>query len=79
MIQSILFNKKHYNIDQAVNWLIANGYKPLKVDITDKLYRFRLHNPKKNKLHFTKIIKKRGMIPSIYLVLEVEKFSKIRR
>ena len=39
--QSVLFNKKKYTKKQAEKWLVDNGYKVKKVDITENLRRYR--------------------------------------
>ena len=45
-VQSVLFNKKKYTKKKAEKWLVDNGYKVKKVDITDTLRRYRQLNPK---------------------------------
>lgn len=44
--QSVLFNKKKYTKKQAEKWLVDNGYKVKKVDITENLRRYRQLDPK---------------------------------
>ena len=44
-IQSLLFNKKYFNIRSAVEWLIYHGYKHYKVDVTRNYIRFRQFDP----------------------------------
>jgi len=39
--QSVLFNKNKYTKKQAEKWLVDNGYKVKKVDITENLRRYR--------------------------------------
>jgi hypothetical protein len=45
VIQSIIFNKKKYNIDDCKKWILDNNYKIKKIDETKKFYRFRQFNP----------------------------------
>lgn len=44
-IQSVLFNKNKINLNEAIKWLLNNGYKVKKVDETKNLYRFRQISP----------------------------------
>jgi hypothetical protein len=44
-VQSVLFNKNHITLQQAINWLNENNYIVKKVDETKNLYRFRQINP----------------------------------
>ena len=44
--QSVLFNKKKYTKKQAEKWLVDNGYKVKKVDITENLRRYSQLDPK---------------------------------
>lgn len=46
-LQSVLFDKKMFSIDQCVNWLLENGFKAEKVDITQNYFRFRQVNPQR--------------------------------
>jgi hypothetical protein len=45
MIQSVIFNKKNFNINQAINYLINNNYKVKKMDETKNYFRFRQISP----------------------------------
>lgn len=54
MIQSVIFNKNYYTINDAILWLEYNGYKyPIRIDETKNYYRMRQFNPKKNKYYRT--------------------------
>ena len=44
-IQSILFNRKYFDIKEAVNWLDEHNYKHYKIDITTNFIRFRQIEP----------------------------------
>jgi hypothetical protein len=44
-LQSILLSKKSYNLDSAVNWLVANKFKVSKLDATEHYWRFRQNEP----------------------------------
>lgn len=46
-IQSILFNSQKNTLSNAIDFLISNGYKTKKVDVTDKYFRFRQIEPSK--------------------------------
>lgn len=49
-IQSLLFDKKYWNIKEALKWQYNNGYKPIKrVHITKEYLRYRQSEPLKNK------------------------------
>ena len=54
IVQSILIKNKNYSLEQAIEWVLTNGYKVKKVDETKKFYRFRQITPS--------IIKKKGYI-----------------
>lgn len=53
VLQSVLFNKKYYNLSKSINYLKRMGLKYDKVDITNNFYRFRQKTPKKNKKYYT--------------------------
>lgn len=57
-IQSIIFNKKYYNIEQATQWLKENHLKIKKVDITKNYLRFRQIAPSVDYDYRTKTINK---------------------
>lgn len=44
-IQSVLFSKKHWTLQGAMQWLAQHGYHSIKLDETDKMYRFRQEDP----------------------------------
>ncbi len=46
-IQSVTFKRRYWTIDRAREWLEDNNIKPIKIDETKTLYRFRIINPKK--------------------------------
>jgi hypothetical protein len=60
VLQSILFNKKYYNIDESINFLIENKFKYNNVDEDKNYYRFRQYNPYyiKNKGYINYVSKK---------------------
>jgi hypothetical protein len=46
VIHSILFERnKYWTKTKALNWLKKHGYSPIKVDITENHFRFRLVDP----------------------------------
>jgi hypothetical protein len=52
-IQSIIFEKKDWNIITARIWLAQHGFKPIKdVDIKEKKLRFRIKTPDYNKNYY---------------------------
>ena len=53
--QSVLVPKS-VPIENAVGWVISHGYVVLKIDITDKFYRFRQYTPKKTEKYYTKVL-----------------------
>lgn len=59
-IQSILFDKSKWTLEDAYNWLIEHDYKTdfhgKPVDITSKHYRFRQEEPRKEYRYITKNI-----------------------
>ena len=44
-VQSVIFDKKHWNKKDSKKWLINHKFKVLKIDDTDNYYRFRQLNP----------------------------------
>lgn len=57
-VQSIIFNKKLYDLNECIIWLNNNGYKINKVDETSNFFRFRQVSPEK--------LKKEGYKKSYY-------------
>jgi hypothetical protein len=53
MIQSILFSRKYFTVDMAIDWLIRHGYSHEKVDIKKNHFRFRQVEPQKNARYVT--------------------------
>lgn len=49
VIQSVLFNKKHYTIPSSRKWLREHDMKENKVHITDENYRWRQVEPNPRK------------------------------
>ena len=41
IIQSVLFNKKMWNVLDSVNWCLNHGHKVVKIDDGPNVYRFR--------------------------------------
>lgn len=64
-VQSVIFNKSKFTLNSASSWIIKNGFKIGRVDITKNYYRFRQYNPSKNKKYRIKTL-----TSSIKLVLE---------
>jgi len=75
-IQSILFNKNIWSLDEALKWLVYHNYKThfgnKQVDITDNYYRFRQEEPDKSKKYRIKKINDTG----IEYVMEYENEGK---
>ena len=69
-IQSILFDKNYYTVQEAKRWIQHHNFKIAKEpDITPHLIRIRQHDPNESKYHY--VIKK---IPNhIEFVLEYPK------
>ena len=44
-VQSVMFDKKQWDTDSAVDWLYENDFVAPKVDITDRYLRFRQSEP----------------------------------
>lgn len=65
VVQSVLI-PKIFPMEDAVKWLKSHNYKLLKVDITDKFYRFRQKQPNKSAKYITKVLPN-----GIELVIEV--------
>ena len=40
-VQSVLISRKYLSEKKAKEWIVKNGYKLKKIDITKNLYRFR--------------------------------------
>lgn len=53
-IQAILFDIKHFNTQQANNWLRRNNFKPIKrVHKTEQYLRYRIADPAGFKTFYT--------------------------
>lgn len=52
-IQSILLDKKYFNLQSALQWIIKHGFKHYKVDITKNKYRFRQQEPNSKREYYT--------------------------
>ena len=49
-VQSVIFNRHFYTLNQMLKWLEKNNYLNVKrVDITKNFYRFRQFEPNKNR------------------------------
>jgi len=44
-VQSILFERSKWTYAKAMEWLVKHNYSPLKIDITNNFYRFRIFPP----------------------------------
>lgn len=53
-IQSVLFNRKKWDILKSVEWLQKNKLVHSKVDITTNYLRYRQFTPKKGDKYITK-------------------------
>jgi len=51
-VQSVLFNKKYFDINQCYKWLINHKFKITAPDITKKYYRFRQKRPNYKKYYY---------------------------
>lgn len=56
-IQSVLYDKKYYSFEDALNSVIENHFKHNKVDIKKNKYRFRQLDPNIFKYMWIKKIK----------------------
>lgn len=62
-IHSVLFDNTKWTMTEARYWLKQSKLKPIKrVHITDKYYRYRIHDPRIYKRFITKKITKQGLI-----------------
>jgi hypothetical protein len=52
-VQSILFDRDYFSLQQAKIWLKRHGYKYGKVHTTKRFYRFRQFEPNDKKYHRT--------------------------
>jgi hypothetical protein len=52
-VQSILFDRDYFTLQQAKRWLKRYCYKYGKVHTTKRFYRFRQFEPNYNKYHRT--------------------------
>jgi len=51
--QAIIFNKRHWRVNEAKNWIAAHGYHPIKpVHTTARFHRFRLAVPNSRRYHY---------------------------
>jgi hypothetical protein len=44
-LQSVLFSREGFNLEDAVRWLFKNGFEVKKIDATQHYWRFRQHSP----------------------------------
>ena len=44
-VQSVLFPREEFTMNEAIQWLKDHKYKHKKVDTTEMMYRFRQHDP----------------------------------
>lgn len=56
IVQSVLIPKNKFSLQEAQKWLINNGFTVKKVDVTENNYRFRQHQPNKQKKYFIKTL-----------------------
>lgn len=69
-VQSVLFDKRVFNPQQAMMWIQQNGYKVKKVDETGKKYRFRQVAPATlRKKNYSKFITKKLGNSGIELII----------
>jgi len=47
-VQSILFDRRLFTTEQAVDWVMAHHFKVYKLDFTKKYIRFRQFPPNRN-------------------------------
>lgn len=57
MIQSVLFNKHLWTIEQARKYLQKHHLKDMGVDETENFYRYRQMTPPKDTKYYTKVLK----------------------
>lgn len=55
-IQSVLFDKSKFTIDDAIYWALSHGFIVKKVDETLNKFRFRQFNPNYKYKYYTKKI-----------------------
>lgn len=56
-VQSVLFNKNLFTVNQTYNWVIKHfKVEPIRIDETKNLYRCRIYDPIKNKRYAIKKI-----------------------
>jgi hypothetical protein len=44
-LQSVLFQRQGFNLEDAVRWLVKNGFDVKKIDATQHYWRFRQISP----------------------------------
>ena len=44
-VQSVLFDKKYWDVNTAIQWLITHGFAHDDIDIKKRFIRFRQHDP----------------------------------
>lgn len=55
-IQSILFERSHFDVAKAVAWLMKHHHAYYKVDIKPHVLRFRQYDPIPGKRYFMKVL-----------------------
>ena len=54
VIQSVIFDKKHWTVESSRRWLEHKHLKDYKVHITDNFIRWRQHEPDQYSKYITK-------------------------
>jgi len=67
-IQSVIFKKRYWTPERAINWLLKHKLRAYKMDRRTRFLRFRQKDPKLFKRFVTKKLK-----PSIYVVIGFKK------
>lgn len=67
-VQSVLFDKRFFMLEDAVEYAYDHGYKVKKIDETDNYFRFRQFAPKDDYSYVT-----RDMHNGVKLIVVVDK------
>jgi hypothetical protein len=64
-LQSVLFQRQGFNLEDAVRWLVKNGFEVKKIDATQHYWRFRQHKSSTLRKEGYKTIRTKDISPHI--------------
>lgn len=68
-LQSVLLSKAGFSLEDAVRWLVKNGFEVKKVDATEHFWRFRQLSPETLRKQGYNKIRTKEVAPNIKFIL----------